>query len=496
MHISSLPSEFGIGTLGKEAYKFVDFLKSSGQSLWQILPLCPGGKGNSPYMSFSNFAGNSLFIDLRLLCEQGLLTAEEAESCDFGKEETRVDFEKLTAGREKLLSLAAKRFFAKIPDDYEAFCRENDFWLRDFALFMALKESFGGAEWSEWDEPIKLRDEKAMAAAEEALKEKVNRYKAEQYLFYSQWYTLKRYANENGIEIMGDIPFYVAYDSADVWASPKDFLLDESYAPRVVAGCPPDAFSEDGQLWGNPVYDWQKMKDDGYSWWSRRLSHAFTVCDRVRIDHFRGFESYYCIPADAETAKSGKWEKGPGNEFFAVMKKKLGPLPVIAEDLGMLTDDVRKMLKKTGFPGMKILEFAFDAEDSSSYLPHNHIKNCVVYTGTHDNNTALGWLDSQNKKDRAFAKRYLRLNAREGCNWGIIKAAMMSVADTVIIPMQDFLGLGSEGRMNVPGIAEGNWEWRMEKGAADEKLCKKIRGITETYRRLPAEKKGKRQKKL
>lgn len=489
MHISSLPSRYGIGTLGKEAYEFVDFLKDSGQSLWQILPLCPGGKGNSPYMSFSNFAGNSLFIDLTALVEKELLTQAEVNECDFGSEESRVDFEKVTAGREKLFHLAAKRFFISVPDDYESFCKENEFWLRDFALFMALKEKYGDVSWNEWGKPLKLRKEEALIKAERELSENVNRYKMEQYLFYSQWYALKKYANKNGIEIVGDIPIYVAYDSADVWSSPENFLLDEEYSPRVVAGCPPDAFSEDGQLWGNPVYNWEKMKADGYTWWTQRLSHALKVCDRVRIDHFRGFESYYCIPLGEKTAKNGKWEKGPGSEFFAVMKKKFGSLPVIAEDLGMLTDDVRKMLKKTGLPGMKILEFAFDADDSSSYLPHNHIKNCVVYTGTHDNDTVMGWINSLNQRDKAFVKRYLRLSAREGYNWGIIKSAMMSVADTVIVPMQDFLGLGSEGRMNVPGVAEGNWSWRMEKGAIDEKLCKKIKKITETYRRLPTEKK-------
>lgn len=495
MHISSLPSGYGIGSFGKEAYEFVDFLKNSGQSLWQILPLCPGGKGNSPYMSFSNFAGNSLFIDLDFLCQKGLLTESEIHSCDFGEEESRVDFEKVIASREKLLPLAAERFFLSVPYDYEDFCKENEFWLRDFALFMALKEKYGDIPWNKWEKPLKLREEKALAKVEAELLDKVNRYKMEQYLFYSQWYALKSYANKKGIEIVGDIPIYVAYDSADVWASPENFLLDEEYSPRVVAGCPPDAFSEDGQLWGNPVYDWNKMKEDGYIWWAQRLSNALKVYDRVRIDHFRGFESYYCIGSQEKTAKNGKWEKGPGSEFFALMKKKLGSLPVIAEDLGMLTDDVRKMLKKTGLPGMKILEFAFDADDSSAYLPHNHIKNCVVYTGTHDNDTVLGWIDSLSQKDRAFVKRYLRLSVREGYNWGIIKSAMMSVADTVIIPMQDFLGLGSEGRMNVPGVATGNWSWRMKNGAADEKLSKKIKKITETYRRLPPEKKKRKSEK-
>lgn len=492
MHISSLPSNYGIGALGEEAYEFADFLQKSGQTLWQILPLCPGGKGNSPYMSFSTFAGNALFIDLDLLVKQGFLTKEEISGCDFGSDESHVDFKKVVAMREKLFPLAAKRFFESLPDDYEIFCKENDFWLRDYALFMALKEKYGDIPWNKWENPLKMREKSALEKAEKELSEKINRYKMEQYLFYSQWYALKKYVNEKGIEIVGDIPIYVAFDSADVWASPENFLLDENYTPRVVAGCPPDAFSEDGQLWGNPVYNWEKMTEDGYTWWTQRLSHALKVCDRVRIDHFRGFESYYCIPSEEKTAKNGKWEKGPGSEFFAFMKKKLGKLPVIAEDLGMLTDDVRKMLKKTGLPGMKILEFAFDADDSSDYLPHNHIKNCVVYTGTHDNDTALGWINSLSPKDRTFAKRYLRLSAREGYNWGIIKAAMMSVADTAIIPMQDFLGLGSEGRMNIPGVAEGNWSWRMTKGAADEKLAGKIKKITETYRRLPAKKRRKK----
>lgn len=483
LHISSLPSPYGVGNLGSGAYKFVDFLEKSGQSLWQILPLCPIGKGDSPYMSVSAFAGNPLFIDPDLMVSEGLVSREEISHIYFGERGDRCDYDRLRYAVNELFKITVKGFKENPPVEFESFCENNESWLNDFALFSALKENYGGAPWYEWDDDLKSRKKEAVLKAEKENEDEILLVKAQQFVFYSQWRKLKKYANEKGVKLIGDAPIYVAYDSADVWANPENFQMNEDFSLKAVAGCPPDAFAQDGQLWGNPLYDWEKMKKDGYSWWEGRLKHSLKTCDIVRIDHFRGFESYYSIPAEAETAKEGKWVKGPGAEFFAFMEKRLGKLPLIAEDLGLLTDEVREMVAQTGMPGMKILQFAFDPDGDSLYLPHNHIKNAVVYTGTHDNDTSAGWLASITDRDRHFIEDYLGLHPGERYTLGLIKAALGSVCDTCIIPIQDYLDLGSEARMNVPGTAEGNWRWRLREEYLTDALAGEMRRLAMLYRR-------------
>ena len=484
MPIFSLPSKYGIGTLGKEAYNFVDFLKKAGQTYWQILPLGVTGFGNSPYQCYSAFAGNPYFIDLEMLCEDGLVTKDYIESFDW-QDTCKVDYESLYNHRYPVLRKAYSVFKTKIPKDYAEFEKENRFWLRDFALYFALKDYHNGAPFDCWAEEYKNRDEKALKKAEKEFADDIGFYKMIQYLFFKQWFKLKNYANQNGVYIIGDIPIYVALDSADVWSNPSQFQLDENLAPKAVAGCPPDAFSEDGQLWGNPLYDWKKMKADGYSWWCERISNALKVYDTVRIDHFRAFSAYFSIPAGDETAKNGKWIKGPGRAIFEQFSKKLGKLNIIAEDLGTIDEPVRKLLKFTGFPGMKVLQFAFDIESESSYLPHNIGKNCVVYTGTHDNDTAIGYINSVSDTEAKFVRDYLRIGENESFNWAFIKSAMATPADTVILQMQDFLGLDNTARINTPATTEGNWQWRIEKGCINDWLAQIIYDITALYYRLP-----------
>ncbi|MBQ3134113.1 MAG: 4-alpha-glucanotransferase [Clostridia bacterium] len=481
MPVFSLPSPHGIGTFGKEAYRFVDFLQKAGQRYWQILPLNPTNYGDSPYQSFSSFAGNPYFIDLDLLVEEGLLTPEEIAACDFGDHPTAVDYEKLYTARLPLLKKAFGRFQ---PDaDYEAFCQQNAWWLDDYALFMAIKSERGGC-WTEWDDDIRLRDVAALKAARQTYAEEMNFHRFVQARFASQWAALKAYANAHGVQILGDIPIYVAADSADVWADPVQFLLNKRGEPALVAGVPPDAFCEDGQLWGNPLYNWKYMKQDGYGWWKRRLQYALSLYDVVRIDHFRGFEAYFAVPADAETAKDGKWHKGPGMSLFKALGKDL---PIVAEDLGFLTPAVHKLLAATGFPGMKVLQFAFDSREESDYLPHNYPRNCVVYTGTHDNDTILGWEQTAPPEDVAFAKKYLRASADEGLNWTMMRAALASVSDTAILTMQDLIGLGSEGRINTPATLGGNWQWRLDGACLNDWLAGILYDNTKLYSRLPTE---------
>ncbi|MBQ2236654.1 MAG: 4-alpha-glucanotransferase [Clostridia bacterium] len=484
MPIFSLPSKYGIGTLGADAYKFIDFLKTAGQSYWQILPLNPTNYGDSPYQSFSSYAGNPYFVDIQTLIEEGLLTHAEAEAFDFGDNPERVDYGKLYENRLKLLKLAFSRF--EVSDDYISFCNENAFWLDDYSLFMAIKNIHNDACWNEWEKEYKHKNEEKIACARIELTEIIKFYKFVQYKFSKQWQKLKSYANKNGIQIIGDIPIYVAYDSVDVWSEPQQFKLDNDLNPKVIAGCPPDAFSDDGQLWGNPIYDWEYMKKDNYGWWKNRLSYAFKLYDVVRIDHFRGFEAYYTIPFGDETAQNGEWENGPGMDFFNSIKAKLGnELPIIAEDLGYLTPEVLKLLKETGFPGMKVLQFAFDSEEESNYLPHNHIKNCVVYTGTHDNDTIIGWLENSPEDDVKFAKDYLGVKSDSDFGWAMIKSALMSVADTCILMMPDLIGLGSEGRINSPSTLGENWQWRIKGECINDWLAGIIKENTQLYKRLP-----------
>lgn len=484
MHISSLPSPYGIGTMGKEARKFADFLEKSGQKYWQILPICPTSYGDSPYQSFSSFAGNPYFIDLEYLCKDKLLTKKECESFPWGGNESYVDYGVMYESRYPLLKKAYARFVKNVPEEFETFCSEEAEWLEEYALFMALKDANGGVAWFEWDKDLKTRKPETIAAARKEYAEDIQFYKMLQYLFFKQWRELKSYINEKDIEIIGDVPIYVAGDSADVWANPGQFYLDENLDPIDVAGCPPDAFSEDGQLWGNPLFRWDVMKKDGYTWWTKRVKAMSELYDIVRIDHFRGFDSYYAIPAGDDTAKNGEWRKGPGMDLFKTLEKKLGKLNIIVEDLGFLTPSVIKLVQDSGFPGMKVIQFAFDSREGSDYLPHNYPTHCVVYTGTHDNDTILGWMKTAPKKSVKFAKEYLNLTEEEGYNWGMMRAAWASVGDLAIVPMQDLIGIGGEGRMNTPSTLGGNWEWRATADQITGKLAKKLYKYMEMYGRV------------
>ncbi len=495
MHITSLPSRYGIGTMGEEAFRFVDFLVKAGQSYWQILPIGPTGYGDSPYASSSTFAGNPYFIDLDELVRMGLLDPWEPGSVPCGNDPEQVDFGAIYFNRWPLIRKAAERFCARVSGwenapvrrAYEDFCEENAYWLDDFALFSALKDRFGGVSWQEWPDEYKDRRSAAVRAAEEELFPAIAVCKAIQFLFFEQWKRLKAYANENGIKMIGDIPIYVALDSADVWGKPEKLQLNpETFVPADVAGVPPDAFTDDGQLWGNPLYDWDYLKRDGYGWWIRRVSFATTVYDVVRIDHFRGFEAYWSVPAGETTARNGHWIKGPDYDLFRVIKEKLGDLPIIAEDLGVLTPGVYELMEKVGFPGMKIMEFAFSPDPAfeSEYLPYRIPKNSIAYIGTHDNETALGWLGNADPETRAFAIEYMHLTEEEGYNWGFIRTLLGCPADTVILQMQDLIALGNEARMNLPATVEHNWTWRIRSECINDWLAELLRRKTEVYKRL------------
>ena len=483
--ISSLPSKYGIGCFSKSAYEFVDQLKAAGQGCWQILPLGPTSYGDSPYQSFSTFAGNPYFISLEDLIEEGVLTEKECDAVDFGSREDDVDYEKIYKGRYKLLRKAYERSDISKNSDFVRFQQEQAHWLGDYALFMAVKDRFEGIPWTEWAEDIRLRWNNALDYYRKELYFEIEFQEYMQFKFYEQWAKLKAYANRRGIRIIGDIPIYVAMDSADTWANPKLFQLDEENLPVAVAGCPPDAFSATGQLWGNPLYAWDYHKKTGYDWWMKRVACCFKLYDIIRIDHFRGFDEYYAIPYGDETAENGEWMPGPGMDLFLKMKETLGDLPIIAEDLGFLTDTVRQLLKDSGYPGMKVLEFAFVAGEDSDYLPHNYDKNCVVYTGTHDNDTLQGWYQTLSEEDKEMTKEYLNnpYTPDEEVHWDFISLAMRSVADTCIIPVQDYLGLGNKARINMPSTLGGNWMWRMKKGAFTDELIKKIRKTTEVCAR-------------
>ena len=483
--VASLASSYGIGSFSKEAYELIDFLKSAKQSWWQVLPLGPTGYGDSPYQSFSTFAGNPYFIDLDELIKNGWLKKEEVVKADWGKDPHYVDYEKVYHSRFELLRKAYKNSGIENDKAYQKFKKENAFWLDDYALFMALKKKFRGRSFLFWDEPLRLHDKKAIkkALAEKEVSEETEVLRFTQFMFFKQWHALKKYANENGIGIIGDIPIYVATDSADRWGNPELFQLDEKGFPRAVAGCPPDYFSATGQLWGNPLYDWEAHKKSGFEWWLKRLAFCFDMYDTVRIDHFRGFDEYYSIPYGDPTAEFGHWEKGPGFALFKTMKEKLGEKSIIAEDLGYLTESVKKLVKRTGYPGMKILEFAFDSAEDNDYLPHNFDKNCIVYTGTHDNDTAAGWYEKLKRKDQQFARHYLGIKSGGHIARELVRLAMASVADTCIIPLQDHLELGSEARINTPSTLGGNWNWRMEAGSLTPGLADEIRSLTELYAR-------------
>ena len=482
--ISALPSPYGIGTLGKAAYAFADFLHAAGQRYWQLLPLGPTSYGDSPYQSFSTFAGNPYFIDLDLLAEEGLLDKEDLAAADWGNDPRYVDYGKIYEVRFDVLRRAFLRGRERDREAVERFQAENP-WLKNYALYMAVKAHFGMKSWLEWpDEAIRVRAPEAVARYEKELAEDVAFYTYLQYLFFKQWGELREYIHSLGIRIIGDLPIYVAMDSADVWAEPEFFQLGEGNIPTEVSGVPPDYFSADGQLWGNPLYDYDRMRQDGFGWWIRRVEGASRLFDVIRIDHFRGMESYWAVPYGAETAREGRWRKGPGMDLVGVLTQWFHGLDIIAEDLGFLTPEVHQLLRDSGLPGMKVLEFAFDAREPSNYLPHTYERNCVCYVGTHDNETVMQWREQADRADVTFARKYLGLNEAEGFHWGMIRGGMSSVADTFVAQMQDYLGLGAEGRMNTPGTLGNNWRWRLLPGEASPALARKIRQYAHMYGRL------------
>lgn len=483
MHITSLPGSHGIGTMGKESFRFVDFLKESGQTLWQILPLTPTGYGDSPYQSCSAFAGNHYLIDLELLVEEGLLQQQDLDGIQWSYQDDKVDFGLQYNNRLKVLRLAYNRFEAN--EAFQQFCTANSHWLADFTLFMALKDRFGGQPWFQWEQKLKFRDPDALWQIRQELTDEIRFYSFVQYIFHRQWTALRDYAHQNGIRIIGDVPIYVPLDSVEVWSSPELFQLDETLTPTAVAGCPPDAFTADGQLWGNPLYRWDVLAKNGYSWWINRLGEAAKRYDVVRFDHFRGFESYWSVPYGSETARNGQWIKGPDMDFINAVKKGLPQLQLIAEDLGFLTPEVLKMRDDSGLPGMKVLEFAFDSREPSEYLPHTYPTNSVCYTGTHDNMTMRQWFETATPGAVAYAKEYMALTESEGLVWGTIRTAMASVSDLCIVQMQDYLNLGGEARMNFPGtMTNCNWTWRAKDGVFTTELAQRIKALTRLYGRM------------
>lgn len=484
MHITSLPNPMGIGTFGKEAYDFVDFLSKSGQSYWQLLPIGPTGYGDSPYQSLSTFAGSFLLIDLEILKEKKLLTEADFKNRTFGTQTDTVDFTNVNKEKLALLRIAFKRGKEAYKREVDTFVEEHKAWLPDYALFMALKNANDLKSWQEWPKAYRTRDKKALEKARVTYKEEIWFWEFVQYLFFKQWHELKVYANKHNIEMIGDVPIYVAEDSSDVWSNPELFLLDKDNKPTCVSGCPPDAFSKTGQLWGNPIYNWELMEEQGYLWWIDRIKATYELFDVVRIDHFRGFESYWSIPADAKTAETGEWVKGPEMSLFNAIKESLGELKIIAEDLGFLTQEVTDFKNASGYPGMKVLEFAFDSKEESDYLPHNYDTNCFVYTGTHDNDTVLGWFKNSDKGDIKKAISYLKLTQEEGYEWGFIRGAWSSVGVVSVAQMQDFLSLDDTTRMNIPSTIGNNWGWRMKPNQLTDKLANKIYEMTKLYGRL------------
>ena len=483
--VASLPSKYGIGAFSKEAYEFIDTLKEAGQHYWQILPLGPTSYGDSPYQSFSAFAGNPYFIDLDRLVEEGLLTEEECDAADFGDNPRDIDYGKIYFNRFPLLRRAYERW---LKDGHTAAESREKLWPEtvEYSFYMAVKNHYKGKSWTEWDEDIRLQKREAMEQLQYELADEAGFYAFLQMKFEEQWSALKSYANEKGIRIIGDIPIYVALDSADTWYHPELFQFDENRVPVAVAGCPPDGFSATGQLWGNPLYQWEYHGKTGYQWWMRHMEYSFRMYDVVRVDHFRGFDEYYSIPAGSENAIHGTWEKGPGIEVFQKMQEKFGKLDIIAEDLGFLTPSVLKLVKDTGFPGMKVLEFAFDSREESDYLPHNYTTNCVVYTGTHDNNTIRGWYEEMDEADRQLSVDYMNNAHTPGgeIHWDFVRLALSSVAKLAVIPVQDYLGLGGEARINTPSTLGENWRWRMLSGEITDEIAVKCRKMAKLYGRV------------
>ncbi len=485
MPIASLPSKYGVGTFSKSAYRFVDWLAQGKQRYWQVLPLGPTGYGDSPYQSFSTFAGNPYFIDLEKLIEQGYLTYEQCNQYDFGKDEHVVDYKKIYNGRFQVLRIAYEN--SNISEDigFQHFVEQEKEWLEDYTLYMVIKDLNDGLPWNQWPRELKHRKAEVLQQIKATKKSDIEFYAFQQYMFHIQWMELKKYANEKGISIIGDIPIYVAFDSADCWANVHLFELDVELIPYSVAGCPPDSFSETGQLWGNPIYNWAKHLEENYAWWIQRLNHCYRWYDMVRIDHFRGFDEFYAIPYGDATAEKGQWKQGPGYDLFQHINSEIPNAKVIAEDLGYLTESVSALLEQTGYPGMKILQFAFDSREDSDYLPHNYTQNCVVYTGTHDNNTTKGWYQDISEEDKAMCNCYLNIpeNDQSNIHEYMIRAALGSVAKIAIIPLQDYLGLGGEARINTPSTLGNNWCWRLSEDQLSWEQATAIATMTQLYGR-------------
>jgi 4-alpha-glucanotransferase len=485
LHPTSLPSEFGIGDLGPKAYGFIDDIASAEQKLWQVLPLGPTGYGNSPYASYSAFAGNTNIISPELLIKDGYLDKKDLESKPTF-DENKVDYEKVIDYKEKLFRIAFNRFKSKASEEdaklFSNFCTANHYWLHDFALFMSLKKYYSNQEWSKWDKDIVERNHEVVKEVDYKLGDEIFFHKFLQYQFYKQWISLKKYANSKNIKIIGDIPIFVAYDSADVWSNPDIFFLNKKFLPIEVAGVPPDYFSKTGQLWGNPLYNWDKLSHTNFDWWVKRFAINFTLFDIVRVDHFRGFEAFWSIPYGSENAVKGKWKKAKGKQLFKTVEKVLGKFPIIAEDLGVITPEVEALRDTFNFPGMKILQFAFSSDSKNPFLPHNHIKNSVVYPGTHDNDTCWGWFNSCNLDERDYFLRYSNSDSEE-IHWDFIRLSMSSVANMSIIPMQDILGLGTEARMNMPSKLENNWEWRYKEESLTSEILSRLLGMTKDFGR-------------
>lgn len=488
MHITSLPSPYGVGTLGSEAYKFVDFLKKAGQTYWQILPVGPTGFGDSPYQSYSAFAGNPMLIDIDELIKAGLVSEDDKDLKILAEKKEFADFGQMFSFKRLILAKAHAAFAANADSEqkylFGKFCRKNAWWLDDYAMFMSMKYFFKQVMWTEWDDSYRLRDPQALAKYAEEHGVDIDCWKFMQFLFFRQYKNLKKYANKRGISIYGDMPIYVSMDSSDIWANPEMFMLDSDRKPTKVAGCPPDDFSPTGQLWGNPLYDWDYMDKNNYKWWIKRVQYSAKLFDLTRIDHFRGFESFYAIPAGDKTAEHGEWLQGPSMKLFSAIKADLGDVKLVAEDLGFLTDEVKAMLKAAGYPGMNVLEFGFGGEDSS-YLPHNYVKNSVVYIGTHDNETALGWYLAQDKAGKKRIRKYLGLDKSASDSKVVrelIRCAYASVSENCVIQMQDWLCLDNSARMNIPStIGGGNWAWRMDKDACTKELAKAMKKMAKTY---------------
>ena len=494
LHPTSLPTRFGIGDFGPAAYYFADFLARAGQSLWQVLPLCPTGYGDSPYQSFSAFAGNPLLISLELLADEGWLSLSEFDVFE-GLPADRADYQRVNQLKLPLLRKTYQKFSSRKNESFCEFKDAQKHWLDDFALFMALKEAHGGVAWTHWERELVRRDAAALKRAGEQFSEEIESHKFAQYVFFRQWKKLRQHCAERHIRIMGDLPIYVAHDSADVWANPEFFLLDENGSPKKVAGVPPDYFSATGQLWGNPIYNWEKLRETGFQWWIERFRALFELFDVVRVDHFRGFEAYWEVPAGETTAINGRWTKAPGAEVFSAVESALGDLPIVAENLGVITPEVEAIRHRFYFPGMAILQFAFGTDPQGpTFRPHNYPRELVAYTGTHDNDTIVGWwtgsgagdstrTEEDIRNEREYASKYLNTDNRE-IHWAFIRALLASVAETVIFPLQDVMGLGSEARMNTPSKLDGNWRWRFRGEMLTEDVCRHLKELTMIYERL------------